>query len=174
MGLIQWNSGWPVQVTTSFAQNVLSSATSSKNETHKTLLSLVTDATKAASSIEATLHAELNSTLSKMQLALSGFIGATETDKQHLDSLAALDTLQARDGESSKRAYMGAVSPWFFTHYGANSFNKNVCMLFISLHVYLINYVLSFSSSTCPINTYTRRDGNQSLTYGISLTSSKS
>ena len=122
----QWNSGWPVEVTTSFAQKVLSSISGSKNGSHKALLSLGSHAT----AIETILNAEVNSTLTQMQLALSKFIGATETDKQHLDGLAAIPgTVQVRDGESSKRAYMGAVSPWFFTHYGADSFNKNVCMI---------------------------------------------
>ncbi|KAF8798939.1 glycoside hydrolase family 71 protein [Phlegmacium glaucopus] len=129
-GDFNWNSGWPVQVTTSFAQKVLSSISGTINESHKSLLSLVTHATAAAGSVETKLGAEVNSTLTQMQLALSKFIGATETDKQHLDSLAALPgTLQARDGELSKRAYMGAVSPWFFTHYGADSFNKNFVFL---------------------------------------------
>ena len=133
----QWNSGWPVEVTTSFAQQVLSKSTSSSGTVNKTqphtLLSLLTHA-NVVESVEANLNAEVNSTLSKLQLALSQFIGATQTDKQFLDSLAALpnNTLQARDGApSTQRAYMAAVSPWFFTHYGADSFNKNVCFFLV-------------------------------------------
>jgi len=126
-GDFNWNSGWPVQVTTSFAQQVLSSTSANKSEPH-TLLSL---AVSTANNIEANLNAQVNSILNSLQLALSKFIGSTTSDEQHLDSLAALsnNTLQARDGESTKRAYMAAVSPWFFTHYGANSFNKNFIFL---------------------------------------------
>jgi glucan endo-1,3-alpha-glucosidase len=125
-------------VTTSFAQQVLSHVTSS-NTTNTTqppgLLNLLTHSA-AVESVEASLEAEVNSTLNKLQLALSQFIGATQTDTQFLDSLAALpnNALQARDGEpSTPRTYMAAVSPWFFTHYGPNSFNKNVCFCFVCI-----------------------------------------
>ena len=150
----QWNSGWPIEVTTSFAQKVLSQATSSGNTTNTTqphsLLNLVTHSA-LVESVEETLSAEVNSTLNKLQLALSQFIGATQTDTQYLDSLAALpnNILQARDGEpSTPRVYMAAVSPCFFTHYGPNSFNKNVCfclILFIS-SAWLACHVLVYLS----------------------------
>ena len=123
-------------MTTSFAQQVLSHVTSS-NTANATqphgLLDVVTHSA-VVESVEANLEAEVNSTLNKLQLALSQFIGATQTDTQFLDSLAALpnNDLQARDGgPSPPRAYMAAVSPWFFTHYGPNSFNKNVCFYFV-------------------------------------------
>ena len=130
----QWNSGWPIEVTTSFAQQVLSHVTSSNTANSSQppgLLNLVTHSS-AVESVEANLEAEVNSTLNKLQLALSQFIGATQTDTQFLSSLAALpnNALQARDGApSTPRTYMAAVSPWFFTHYGPNSFNKNVCFV---------------------------------------------
>lgn len=165
-------------MTTSFAQQVLSESTSG-NTTQQphTLLSLVTHSA-IVESVETNLNAEVNSTLSKLQLALSQFIGATQTDTQFLDSLAALpnNTLQARDspdGETStQRAYMAAVSPWFFTHYGVDSFNKNVCFF---VYIFCLTYCIScYSLSTCLINTCTRRDGNQSSIYEINLTLSKS
>ena len=31
-----------------------------------------------------------------------------------------------KNGGDGKRAYMAAVSPWFFTHYSPETFNKNV------------------------------------------------
>ncbi|KAF8967166.1 glycosyl hydrolase family 71-domain-containing protein [Flammula alnicola] len=115
-GDFNWNSGWPIQVTTSFAQNALSQFNSSQQTT--------------ASPFSHPLSASVSSVLSNMQLALSQFIGSTATDEQHLSGLAALSgAIQARDGQSSKRAYMGAVSPWFFTHYGPDSFNKNFIYL---------------------------------------------
>lgn len=118
--LLQFNSGWPIQVTSSFAQNALSEQSSNKTK------SLVT-AGSIAGNLTNQVTAAVESTLTILQQALTQFIGSTNTDEQHLSGLAALQgTLQARDGESSKRAYMGAVSPWFFTHYGPDSFNKNV------------------------------------------------
>ena len=136
-------------MTTSFAQEVLSKSTSANTSANTTqphtLLSLLTH-TNVVESVEANLNAEVNSTLSKLQLALSQFIGATQTDTQFLDSLAALpnNTLQARDGEpSTQRAYMAAVSPCFFTHYGPDSFNKNVC-LFCFVYIICLTYVLVY------------------------------
>lgn len=122
-------------MTTSFAQQFLSKATSAGSTTNTTLLNLVTHSV-LVQSVKANLNPEVNSTLNKFQLALSQFIGATQTDTQFLDSLAAFsnNTLQAHDGEpSTPRAYMAAVSFWFFTHYGPDSFNKNVCFCFVSL-----------------------------------------
>ena len=131
-------------MTTSFAQQVLSEAASVNKTQPHTLLNLVTHSA-VVESIEANLTAEVNSTLSKLQLALSQFIGATQTDTQFLDSLAALpnNTLQARDGESATpRAYMAAVSPWFFTHYGPDSFNKNVSFFFFLFCLYHLSDLL--------------------------------
>jgi hypothetical protein len=63
----------------------------------------------------------------ELQQALGKLIGSTESDTEHLNALKALSaSLGKRDGEEVKPVYMAAVSPWFFTHYGANSFNKNV------------------------------------------------
>jgi hypothetical protein len=124
--ILQWNSGWPIQVTSSFAQNALAQQKEKSNNT-----SLVT-AGSIAGSLAKKVEAAVESTLTDLQQALTKFIGSTDTDDQHLSGLAALGTLQARDGESSKRAYMGAVSPWFFTHYGADSFNKNVRLRFLA------------------------------------------
>lgn len=94
----QWNSGWPVELTTDFAKTLLDGVTS----TLKTLLSL-----------------------GGVQSKLTEFIGSTETDEKHLEGLSNLSSgLAARDGDSP--VYMASVSPWFFTHYGPDSFNKNV------------------------------------------------
>ncbi|KDR82870.1 hypothetical protein GALMADRAFT_58253 [Galerina marginata CBS 339.88] len=134
-GDFNWNSGWPIQVTTSFAQNQLSSqdtAQSDNEKAGKTLLGLVTGAPVGdlSSTLASNLETAVASTLSNLQLALTKFIGATDTDDEHLSGLAGLSgAVQARDGQSSKRAYMGAVSPWFFTHYGPDSFNKNFVFL---------------------------------------------
>jgi glucan endo-1,3-alpha-glucosidase len=125
-------------LTTSFAQQIINNSTSSNPTQPHTLLGLVThSAAVAAAAVETKLNAQVNSTLNRLQLALSQFIGATQTDTQYLDSLAALPNtaLQARDGEpTTKPIYMAAVSPWFFTHYGANSFNKNVFFFFFHLY----------------------------------------
>ncbi|KXN81776.1 Glucan endo-1,3-alpha-glucosidase agn1 [Leucoagaricus sp. SymC.cos] len=75
-GDFNWNSGWPIQITTSFVKNLVSSPNPAN------ITNPVPDA-------------------------------------------AARIAMQARDGESKKPVYMGAVSPWFFTHYGQDSFNKN-------------------------------------------------
>ena len=124
-------------MTTSFAQQVLSNTTDIA-QPHG-LLNLVTHSS-AVESVEDNLEAEVNSTLNKLQLALSQFIGATDTDTQFINSLAALPkALQARDGApSTSPTYMAAVSPCFFTHYGPDSFNKNVC--FVLFYIIYLTY----------------------------------
>ncbi|KAJ7672734.1 glycoside hydrolase [Mycena rosella] len=51
---------------------------------------------------------------------LNKFVGSTDTDNQHIQSLATLGT---------GLTYMAAVAPWFFTHFSPESFNKNFIFL---------------------------------------------
>ncbi|EIW59482.1 glycoside hydrolase [Trametes versicolor FP-101664 SS1] len=48
---------------------------------------------------------------------LQKFIGSFDTDDQHITQLATV--------QGSAQTYMAAVAPWFFTHFGADTFNKN-------------------------------------------------
>lgn len=59
-------------------------------------------------------------------------IDGTATDLEYLTGLSNIGG-----------SYLPTVSPWFFTHYGPNSFNKNVSN-HITSHVYSAN---SFSQS---------------------------
>ncbi|KII86874.1 glycoside hydrolase family 71 protein [Plicaturopsis crispa FD-325 SS-3] len=93
-GDFNFNSGWPIQVTTSFAQSVLSSVGA------------------ALSSLFANPTAKQ---------ALGQFVGSTDTDTQHISALAGMN--------AGAKTYMAAVSPWFFTHYGQDTFNKNFIYL---------------------------------------------
>lgn len=86
--IFKWNSGWPIQVTTSFVSSIPG---------------LLGD-----------IASGLSSTVSSL---LSSLIGATSTDETYISSLAAM---------GGGRTYMAAVSPWFFTHYGPSTYNKNV------------------------------------------------
>jgi glucan endo-1,3-alpha-glucosidase len=92
---VQFNSGWPIALTTSSAAATLSSVGGGL--------------TLAASA----------SSQQKVSQALSKFIGATDTDTQHVNALAA-------SAGGKKKTYMAAISPWFFTHYSPDTFNKNV------------------------------------------------
>lgn len=89
---IQWNSGWPVEVTTDFVKSLQTGA-SSKSEP---------------------------------QSILGQYIGTTSSDKLHLSNLATLSGTQ-------KPIYIAAVSPWFFTHYSPETFDKNVSLERLSL-----------------------------------------
>lgn len=86
-GMFNWNSGWPIQVTTSYVSSVPG---------------LLGD-----------IASGLSSTVSSL---LSNVIGSTTPDETYISSLAAM---------GGGRTYMAAVSPWFFTHYGASTYNKN-------------------------------------------------
>ncbi|KAF9242611.1 glycoside hydrolase family 71 protein [Melanogaster broomeanus] len=85
-GMFNWNSGWPTQVTTSFAAS---------------LTNLVGGLFPGAASV-------LN--------PLASLVGVTSTDQQYINALHSMNPEQT---------YMAAVSPWFFTHYGPQSYNKN-------------------------------------------------
>ncbi|KIJ64429.1 glycoside hydrolase family 71 protein [Hydnomerulius pinastri MD-312] len=85
-GIFNWNSAWPIQVTTSFASS---------------LTSLVGDLFSASLS---TLN------------PLSSLVGSTATDQQYINALHSMN---------GQKTYMAAVSPWFFTHYSPQTYNKN-------------------------------------------------
>lgn len=86
-GMFNWNSGWPIQVTTSFVSSVPG---------------LLGDIANGLSTTVGSL--------------LSNLIGSTTPDDTYISSLAAM---------GGGRSYMAAVSPWFFTHYGPSTYNKN-------------------------------------------------
>lgn len=117
----QWNSGWPIQVTTSFV-----------------------------SSLPGVLGDIASGITSAVSSALSQFIGSTTPDDPYISSLAAM---------GGGRTYMAAVSPWFFTHYGPSTYNKNV-----SNHSAVVrcrHSKRSPSGFTSAMNTCTLLDGNR-------------
>ncbi|KZT29607.1 glycoside hydrolase family 71 protein [Neolentinus lepideus HHB14362 ss-1] len=89
-GQFNWNSGWPISLTTSVANSQLSASGTS-----------------------------LNNLSTAGQNILKSYIGSTATDTNYVTNLKAMPS----NGES--RAYMAAVSPWFFTHYSPQTYNKN-------------------------------------------------
>jgi glucan endo-1,3-alpha-glucosidase len=58
---------------------------------------------------------------------VSGVLGGVDADTQYINGLNTMTN-------PSDKAYMPTVSPWFFTHYGADSFNKNVSMALKQSH----------------------------------------
>ena len=60
--------------------------------------------------------------------ALGKFVTDMTSDQQYNNGLSSVIA-------QGKKAYMATISPWFFTHYGPNSFNKNVGSMFtVVLH----------------------------------------
>ncbi|KAF9013289.1 glycosyl hydrolase family 71-domain-containing protein [Cyathus striatus] len=116
-GDFNWNSGWPIELTTSFAQTLLNNNTNNNVDTSGLRVA-------AVDTVSSGLDA-LRTSLGQLQSAFSKLIGSTDSDEQHLNSLKSLPGGLARRDGSSQRVYMAAVSPWFFTHYGQDSFNKN-------------------------------------------------
>ncbi|KAG6830981.1 hypothetical protein H0H87_006632 [Tephrocybe sp. NHM501043] len=113
-GDFNWNSGWPIQVTSDFVRNLISGTTNKAFTLLKTTLSDVSPADVLSSPV---------------QDALSQIIGSSESDSQHLQELESMSGgISRRDG-TGKPTYMAAVSPWFFTHYGADTYNKNFVYL---------------------------------------------
>lgn len=92
---LQFNSGWPITLTASEGNSIVSS-------------------------FGANLASAASQAVGQIVQALSSFVGATDTDTQYVNGLKSVNT------DNGAPTYMGAVSPWFFTHYGADTYNKNV------------------------------------------------
>ncbi|KAJ3486672.1 hypothetical protein NLI96_g4080 [Meripilus lineatus] len=92
-GALNWNSAWPITLTTDLANNILS-------KQGLGLSDLAGNAVEAASQ------------------ALGKFVTDMTSDQQYNNGLSSVVA-------QGKKAYMATISPWFFTHYGPDSFNKN-------------------------------------------------
>ncbi|KAI0061704.1 glycoside hydrolase [Artomyces pyxidatus] len=103
-GALNWNSGWPISLTTDSADSVLSS-------------------------VGVSLAAVTSSVVSTVSSALSKFVGSTDTDTQYINGLNSMPA----NGEH--RSYMATVSPWFYTHYSPQTFNKNF-IYYADSHLY--------------------------------------
>ncbi|KAI0086496.1 glycoside hydrolase [Irpex rosettiformis] len=93
-GAFNFNSGWPISLTTQSANSDLSS-------------------------VGANLFSSVKATIGTIVNTLEKFVGATDTDTQYINGLGTVNS------DTGKPAYMAAVSPWFFTHYSPQTFNKN-------------------------------------------------
>lgn len=88
-GVYNWNSAWPVELTTDKATSLL-----------QPLGGTLTDAGSLDSPV------------------LNDLVGSIQPDTVYLTGLSGM--------QDPANTYMASVSPWFFTHYGADSYNKNV------------------------------------------------
>ena len=116
-----WNSGWPVELTTQTA----------------TMLQ----------PLRGPLTPSPNSTIP------NNLVGSIRPDGTYLSGLDQMP--------SDSKTYLAAVSPWFFTHYGLDSFNKNVCTLQHS-STSPSHLTTVFSGSTCLTTTCTTNAGRRS------------
>ena len=127
--LPQFNSGWPISLTSDKANSILSSVGSS-------LSSLLG-----------------NGVASVVQNTLAKFIGATDTDTQYLQGLGSMP---APIDASGQRAYMAAVSPWFFTHFDS----KNWVFICENLPTLRWEEILSLKPSLVEIVTWNGESKN--------------
>ncbi|VDC00768.1 unnamed protein product [Peniophora sp. CBMAI 1063] len=117
-GALNWNSAWPLTIASSdsnapsIVSQVLSTTSNTNSTSNSTLASLLSSST--------------TSTSDAAQQALGAFTGTT-TDGQYLSGLASMP--------NGGKAYMATASPWFYTHYGQDSFNKNF-VYYADAHLY--------------------------------------
>lgn len=139
-GAFAWDSGWPQKVDEGFAQQQLNNNEQNKLSIKPVVrvINKVLASSSQNSSIIRTLQDELAAVLSPVQKAVSRFIGDTDLDSQFLSGLDILHSkLQRRDSSASSRpTYMGAVAANFFTHYGKDTFDKNVVYLALLAFVF--------------------------------------
>jgi len=136
-GAFAWDSGWPQKVDKQFTQlqlgkNLQNNA--SISPALRVVNRILPGANLQSNSVIKTLEDELKSVLSPAQKAVSRFIGDTDLDSQFLRGLDTLHgQLRKRDPSgAAKPTYMAAVAANFFTHYGPDTFNKNVSCSFLS------------------------------------------
>lgn len=125
-GDFNWNAAWPVKLTSSSVQSLTSAVSSGSISSILGSIGLARRLFNPADSVTLVQN--------EVQSLLGDYIGSMIDDKAHLDALAALDGSATsgapqRRVANERRAYIAPVSPWFFTHYGPDSFNKNFVYL---------------------------------------------
>lgn len=144
-GAFAWDSGWPQKIDEGFAQQQLNNNGQNKLSIKPVVrvVNKVLASSNPNSTLVKNLQDELAAVLSPIQKAVSRFIGDTDLDSQFLNGLNILrDKLQRRDGSPTKPTYMGAVAANFFTHYGKDTFNKNVRACFLVFFRLLITLLV--------------------------------
>ena len=96
-----------------------------------TTASINSELSSQGESLSATAPADIE----KITQVLLPNVGAVGTDQQYVSGLSSV---ASNDGKPA--TYMGAVSPWFFTHYGPTSYNKNVSSSYIFCSVASVEF----------------------------------
>ncbi|KAF5342756.1 hypothetical protein D9757_014508 [Collybiopsis confluens] len=122
-GVFNWNGGWPVELTTASAGSSSAALSSSlKNllgfNSTSNPLAKFTNLLGGSPSIQVA-----NSAGKSLEQALSKFIASPDSDRQFLQSVST--STAKTTSTASDNVYIAAVTPWFYTHFGKDSFNKN-------------------------------------------------
>ncbi|KAG8687688.1 hypothetical protein FRC08_011849 [Ceratobasidium sp. 394] len=117
-GAFNWNGGWPTQISAAKLSETISFLNSNPSNPAAAPIPVpasLAPISNVVSSLAAPSLSKRNDISSKLAAALAGSINL-DSDK----------TITANLGASGAgKVYMSSVSPWFFTHYGPDSFNKN-------------------------------------------------
>ncbi|QRV98082.1 alpha-1,3-glucanase [Ceratobasidium sp. AG-Ba] len=128
-GAFNWNGGWPTQISASKLSETISflnsnpanpSAAPIPVPASLTPIANVVSPLAAPSLVSKRTHDKraASDVASKLAAALAGSI--------NLDSDRTIASNLGTSGASGAgNVYMSSVSPWFYTHYGPDSFNKN-------------------------------------------------
>ncbi|KAI8994112.1 glycoside hydrolase [Trametes punicea] len=76
-----------------------------------------TDLTTASASSFLGNTSDLDHLTAQQQGVLSNMLGSFQIDQEHIEQLAFV--------ANSSHTYMTSVAPWFFTHFGPDTYNKN-------------------------------------------------
>ncbi|QRW12672.1 alpha-1,3-glucanase [Ceratobasidium sp. AG-Ba] len=128
-GAFNWNGGWPTQISASKLSETISFLNSNPSNPSAAPIPVPASLTPIANVVSPLAAPSLVSkrthdkraasdVASKLAAALAGSI--------NLDSDRTIASNLGTSGASGAgNVYMSSVSPWFYTHYGPDSFNKN-------------------------------------------------
>ncbi|KAG8713557.1 hypothetical protein FRC09_018592 [Ceratobasidium sp. 395] len=120
-GAFNWNGGWPTQISAAKLSQTISFLNSNPSNPAAAPIPVPASLTPISNVISALAAPPLfkrDDVSSKLAAALAGSINL-DSDKTITANLGASGAAGAG------KVYMSSVSPWFFTHYGPDSFNKN-------------------------------------------------
>ncbi|KAF8706619.1 Glycoside Hydrolase, partial [Rhizoctonia solani] len=125
-GAFNWNGGWPTQLSAAKLSQTISFLNSNPVDASKAPIPVPPTLTPIAGVVSALSTLSLKQRDDSLAPVAESKLAAALAGAINLDSDTSISANLGTSGDSGAgTVYMACVSPWFYTHYGPDSFNKN-------------------------------------------------
>ncbi|KAL5638379.1 hypothetical protein ACGC1H_005156 [Rhizoctonia solani] len=128
-GAFNWNGAWPTQLSASKLSETISFLNSNPANASDAPIPVpqtLTPITGVVSALSSALSLKIRDEPERLIPIVESKLAAALAGAINLDSDSSITANLGTSGDAGAgNVYMACVSPWFYTHYGPDSFNKN-------------------------------------------------